>query len=151
MKTSPLPLSLRFALGAERWTSGFYILVACIAVGVGAIAGINSVSQALTQGIAAEGRVILGGDLAFSLVHRQATPDEMAFFAQNGEVGAVATMRAMVRRADETNQALVELKAVDAHLPAWRSVGSAGRRRSWAAAPRRTRRSIRRTRSARGP
>jgi putative ABC transport system permease protein len=113
-----MPLSLRFALRELRGgLSGFYILIACIAVGVAAIAGINSVSQALTESIAAEGRVILGGDLAFSLVHRRATPEEAAFLASKGEVGSIATMRAMVRRTDETNQALVELKAVDAAYP----------------------------------
>lgn len=118
MSLRDLPLSLRFALRELRGgLSGFRIFVACIAVGVAAIAGINSVSQALTQSIAAEGRVILGGDLAFSLMHRRMTAEEASFLASRGELREIATLRAMLRRADETNQALVELKAVDGAYP----------------------------------
>ena len=118
MSTRALPLFLRFALREVRGgLRGFYVFIACIALGVAAIAGINSVSRALTEGIDSQGRVILGGDLAFSLVHREANPDELAFFERAGEVGRVATMRAMVRTADERDQALVELKAVDAAYP----------------------------------
>jgi len=116
--TAQFPVALRFALRELRGgLSGFRIFLACIALGVAAIAGINSVSTALTQGIAAEGRVILGGDIAFSLIHRQAAPEELRFLETNGEIGQIATMRAMVRRADEANQALVELKAVDGNYP----------------------------------
>ena len=113
-----LLLPLRFALRELRGgLNGFYVFIACIALGVGAIAGINSVSRALTEGIAAEGRVILGGDIAFSLVQREANGEELAFFRSAGEVGQIATMRAMARRPDGEAQALVELKAVDAGYP----------------------------------
>ena len=82
-----------------------------------AIAGVNSVSRALTEGISEEGRTILGGDLAFSLIQREASAEERQFFRSKGEVGVIATSRAMARRADESNQTLVELKAVDAAYP----------------------------------
>src|SRR5687768_12051536 len=118
MKPLPLSLALRLALRELRGgLTGFYVFIACIAIGVAAIAGVNSVARALTEGISAEGRVILGGDLAFSLIHREATPEEFRFLAGAGELGRVATMRAMLRRADQQGQALVELKAVDASYP----------------------------------
>lgn len=118
MSGRTLPVPLRFALRELRGgLSGFYVFITCIALGVAAIAGVNSVARALTNGITAEGRVILGGDLAFSLIHREATPEEMDFFRSKGTVGDVAEMRAMARRADEASQALVELKAVDATYP----------------------------------
>lgn len=115
---SALPLSLRLALRELRGgLRGFYVFLACIALGVGSIAGINSVSRALTDGIASQGRVILGGDVAFSLIHRPANPDELAFLQGAGRVGTIATMRAMVRSEAADGQSLVELKAVDAAYP----------------------------------
>ena len=44
-----------------------------------AIAGVGSFSRSLTDGLAREGRVILGGDLAFSLIHREASAAERSF------------------------------------------------------------------------
>ncbi|MGQ7792427.1 ABC transporter permease [Faunimonas sp. B44] len=118
MSTAALPVTLRLALRELRGgLAGFYVFLACIALGVGAIAGVNSVSRALTDGIAGEGRVILGGDIAFTLTQREATAEELAFFRERGEVGAIATMRSMVRRTDGDGQALVELKAVDETYP----------------------------------
>jgi putative ABC transport system permease protein len=107
---------LRFALRELRGgLHGFRIFIACIALGVTAIAGVNSFSQSLTDGLAREGRVILGGDLAFSLIHREASPAERSFLNTRGTVSVSATLRAMARAG--TNQALVEIKAVDALYP----------------------------------
>ena len=113
-----LPLAFRLALRELRGgLSGFYVFIACIALGVAAIAGINSVSRALTEGISAEGRVILGGDIAFELQHREASAEELAYFRSKGQVGVVAEMRVMVRRTDGNGQALVELRGVDSSYP----------------------------------
>jgi putative ABC transport system permease protein len=113
-----LPVALRLALRELRGgLSGFHVFIACIALGVAAIAGVNSVSRALTEGISAEGRVILGGDIAFELQHREASPEELAYFRSKGEVGLVADMRAMLRRVDEDGQTLVELRGVDSSYP----------------------------------
>ena len=113
-----LPLPPRLALRELRGgLSGFYVFVTCIALGVAAIAGVNSLARALTDGIAAEGRVILGGDVAFELLHREATADELAYFQSRGDVGVVAEMRAMARLTDGEGQALVELRGVDAAYP----------------------------------
>ena len=72
-------VALRFALRELRGgLRGFWIFILCIALGVMAISGVNSVSRAMTETIADEGQTILGGDVAFALIHRQATPDERA-------------------------------------------------------------------------
>ena len=86
-----------------------------------AIAGVGSFSRSLTDGLAREGRVILGGDLSFSLIHREADAEERAFLARHGDVSVAATMRAMTRTADGRS-ALVELKAVDAAYPLYGAV-----------------------------
>ncbi|MDH3195431.1 MAG: ABC transporter permease [Hyphomicrobiales bacterium] len=115
---TPMPLALRLALRELRGgLRGFYVFLACIALGVAAIAGVNSVSRALTEGIAAEGRTILGGDIAFRLAQREASAAERAFLDRSGKVGTLATMRAMARRSDGAEQTLVELKAVDDAYP----------------------------------
>lgn len=111
-------LAARFALREMRGgLKGFYIFIACIALGVAAIAGVTSVSRALTEGISQEGQSILGGDLSFSLIHRQAAPEERAYVKSLGAVSEVATLRAMARRSDTGDQALVELKTVDSAYP----------------------------------
>ncbi|UES58984.1 FtsX-like permease family protein [Roseibium aggregatum] len=111
-------LAARFAFRELRGgLKGFYIFIACIALGVAAIAGVTSVSRALTEGISREGQSILGGDLDFSLIHRQADTDQLAYLNGLGDLSRVATTRAMARRPETGDQALVELKAVDGPYP----------------------------------
>jgi len=110
-------LPLRFALRELRGgLRGFYVFIACIALGVMAIAGVGSVAASLGEGLAREGRTLLGGDAAFSLMQREAAPDEIAFLRARGEVSASATLRTMARAGDG-QLALVEVKAVDDSYP----------------------------------
>ncbi|MCC7348128.1 MAG: hypothetical protein IT538_12075, partial [Variibacter sp.] len=60
----PLRLALRELRGGLR---GFLVFIACIALGVMTIAAVGSFARSLTEGLAREGRSILGGDIAFSL------------------------------------------------------------------------------------
>jgi putative ABC transport system permease protein len=110
-------LPLRFALRELRGgLRGFYVFIACIALGVMAIAGVGSVAASLGEGLAREGRTLLGGDVAFSLIQREARPDEVAFLGSRGQLSVAATLRAMARTGDG-RLALVELKAVDGAYP----------------------------------
>jgi putative ABC transport system permease protein len=95
---------------------GFYVFIACIALGVGAIAGVGSLANSVSAGLAQEGQVILGGDLAFSVMHREVDANERSFLDARGTVSATATLRAMARTADG-RAALVEVKAVDEQYP----------------------------------
>src|SRR3954449_902287 len=119
-QTLPRPgsaLALRYAFRELRGgLRGFYVFMACIALGVLAIAGVGSVAASLGDGLAREGRTLLGGDVAFSLIQREAQPDEVAFLRSRGQVSVAATLRAMARAADG-RLALVELKAVDGNYP----------------------------------
>ncbi len=113
-----LGLAARFALREMRGgLKGFYVFIACIALGVAAIAGVASFSRALTEGISAEGQAILGGDLAFSLIHREATPDQLAYLQNMGDISRISSLRAMGRTDTDANQTLIELKAVDNPYP----------------------------------
>jgi len=116
--TASLPLAFRFALRELRGgLRGFGIFLACIVLGVATIAGVGSVARGMTEGLAAEGRAILGGDIAATLLQRQASPEERAWLQERGEVSEVATLRAIARTTDGEGQALVELKAVDGLYP----------------------------------
>ena len=112
-------LSLAFKLAFRDLRGGlrgFGVFIACLALGVMAIAAVASASRGLTEGLAREGRRILGGDAAFSLIHREASPQERAFLEARGRVSPIATMRGMAN-AGEKGSALVEIKAVDATYP----------------------------------
>ena len=109
----PFRLALRELRGGLR---GFGIFILCIGLGVMSIAAVGSFSRSLADGLAREGRVILGGDISFSLIQREASEAERAFLAGSGDVSVAATMRAMARSGSD-GYALVELKAVDKAYP----------------------------------
>jgi putative ABC transport system permease protein len=118
MSSSSLLLPLRFALREMRGgLSGFFIFIACIALGVAAIGGVNSVARSISSGVAGQGQVLLGGDLRFELNQREATPAEQTFLEGLGKVSRVSDMRSMARLPDGSDQALVEVKAVDGAYP----------------------------------
>jgi putative ABC transport system permease protein len=119
---APLPPILRLALRDLRGgLAGLRIFLACIALGVAAIVGVNSLARSLDDGLSRDGRAILGGDLSFSLIHRELSPQERAFLAAGGALSTVGEMRGMAR-ADDGDAALIEIKSVDR---AWPSVGTA--------------------------
>ncbi|MFC0240626.1 ABC transporter permease [Rhodopseudomonas telluris] len=112
-----LSLPFRYALREMRGgLNGFYVFIACIALGVMAIAGVGSVAASLGEGLAREGRTLLGGDVAFSLIQREATPQELEYLRARAPVSVAATMRGMART-PAGQSALVEIKAVDNLYP----------------------------------
>ena len=64
------------------------VFIACIALGVMAIAGVGSVAASLGEGLTREGRTLLGGDVAFSLIQREAKPEEVAFLREDPRLSA---------------------------------------------------------------
>ncbi|GAB5378192.1 MAG: hypothetical protein AcusKO_46540 [Acuticoccus sp.] len=122
MKRRDLVLALRLALREMRGgLRGFYVFLACIALGTGTIAAVNSLAYGLTDSIRAEGQAILGGDVSFSLIHRQANPEERAYLEGLGRISTAATLRAMART-EAGKQTLVEVKGVDAVYPLYGAV-----------------------------
>ena len=111
-------LALRFSLREMRGgLSGFLIFLTCIALGVAAIGGVNSVARAISAGVANEGQSLLGGDIRFELNQRETAPEEQAFLDSLGTVATSAGMRSMARLENGSDQALVEVKAVDGQYP----------------------------------
>ena len=116
------PLALRYAWRELRGgLRGFGVFIACIALGVMAIAGVGSVAQSLADGLSQAGSAILGGDLNFSLVQREADDSERRFLDAHGKVAVIATLPTMAR-ADDGRTTLVEIKAVDGAYPLFGAV-----------------------------
>ncbi len=113
-----LPLSIKTACKEMRaGLGGFRIFIACLALGVAAIAGVGSLSDAIEAGIAKDARQLLGGDVALRLLHRPATDVQKAYMSRTAAVSEVVEMRAMARALEGHNRTLVELKAVDDPYP----------------------------------
>lgn len=111
------PLSLRIARRELRGgLKGFRVFLVCLALGVAAIAGVGSLSEALVAGLNADAQLLLGGDVELRLTHRAATPEQLAWLQQRGRLSSVVEMRAMAR-AEDGRRSLVELKAVDGAYP----------------------------------
>lgn len=110
-------LALRYARRELRaGTAGFRVFLACVALGVAAIAAAGSTAEAFRRGLAAEAREILGGDLAVSIQGRRFTEAEQAAFRRLGRTTDTFRVRAMAQ-APSGLRRLVEVRAVDAAYP----------------------------------
>lgn len=109
-----LRLAVREMRGGIR---GFGVFIACVALGVMVITAVSALSDALTNGLERQGRIILGGDATLARTHAPATDAERRWLEQRGRVSETATMRTMARSIDGEEQALAELKAVDDLYP----------------------------------
>ncbi len=95
---------------------GFRIFLACLALGVAAIAAAGSVAEAFRQGLGAQAREILGGDLAVTQRLRPFTPAEQAVFDRTGRTAYAASAEAMAQ-APSGERRLVELRGVSDGYP----------------------------------
>lgn len=95
---------------------GFGIFLLCLILGVGAVAGIGTLSAALDAGIRNNTRAILGGDLELRQAHAPIPADVLEMLHGFGETSRIASLRAMARGPDGSS-ALTELKAVDRGYP----------------------------------
>ncbi|WP_426032075.1 ABC transporter permease [Caulobacter sp. DWP3-1-3b2] len=110
-------LSLKLAARELRsGVRGFRIFLACLALGVAAIAAAGSTAEAFRHGLASQAREILGGDLSFSIENRDFTPAERAAFDRLGVTTYTAGARAMAE-APNGERRLVSLRGVDGRFP----------------------------------
>lgn len=96
---------------------GFGVFLGCLFLGVFAISAVGSFSTSAQQGLLADARALLGGDLEVRLVHREMDEAQHRFLSSAGRLSEVVEMRAMARSADAEQRLLVELKAVDEAYP----------------------------------
>jgi len=120
-------LPLRYAMRELRsGMRGFRIFLACIAIGVTAIAGAASMNQSVEAGIAADAQPLLGGDLQARITARPLGDNEIAGLRSGGVVSRNVEMRSMARTENESGdvqtRALIELKGVDESYPLYGAV-----------------------------
>lgn len=123
-----IPLSVRFAARELRaGVRGFRIFLACLALGVAAIAAASSTAEAFRRGLSSEAQEILGGDLAVTVRQRHFSAAERAALQRLGSVSYALANRAMAE-APSGERRLVELRGVGGDYPLAGKVELAGAR-----------------------
>lgn len=114
-----LSLARRELRGGVR---GLWIVVACLALGVGVIAAVGTLRAAVDAGLASDGRALLGGDLEIDGGSQPLAADLDAWLRARGATPSDVTQMRSMLVAPSGERQLIELKAVDA---LWPLVGTA--------------------------
>jgi len=121
---SELAINLRIAWREIReGLSGFRIFLGCLILGVAAIAGVGSLSNALRAGLEQEGRAILGGDVEIKVDASPATEEQIATFRAAGDMVRTIRFRGIARAPETGERTLVEVKAVGDAYPLYGTLG----------------------------
>ena len=118
-------MSLRIAARIARremrgGLRGFAVFLACLTLGVAAIAAVGTVRGSIQSALGDQGAVLLGGDAQMSFTYRYAIEDERAFMAARAaSVSEIVDFRSMavVGEGPEADRALTQIKAVDDAYP----------------------------------
>ena len=109
---------------ARRELSGgfgaFRVFVACLALGVAAIAAVGSVRVSIEQGLEREGAALLGGDAEMEFTYRYASEDELAWMTARSEaVSEIVDFRSMavVEGPNGPERGLTQIKGIDDLYP----------------------------------
>lgn len=117
-------MSLAFRIAVRELRGGLRglrVFLACIALGVAAIAGVGTLRSAIQGGLADQGGVLLGGDAEIRLTYRAATAGERDWIDRNSlATSEVYDFRSMA--VTDGDQALTQVKAVDAAYPLYGTV-----------------------------
>ncbi len=99
---------------------GFRVFLACLALGVAAIAAVGSVRVAIERGLSREGAALLGGDAELTFTYRYASDAERAWMEGTAAaVSEIVDFRSMatVGQGDGADRALTQVKGVDSAYP----------------------------------
>ncbi len=114
-----MSLGLAFKLARRELRGGlrgFRVFLACLTLGVAAIAAVGMVRAAIEGGLAAQGAVLLGGDAQMEFTYRKASAEERAFMATLATATSeVIDFRSMAVLSED--RALTQVKAVDSAYP----------------------------------
>ena len=115
-------MAARLALRELRGgLAGFRIFLACLALGVAAIAAVGMVRAAIERGLTREAAALLGGDAEVEFTYRFATAEERAWMDANAlEVSEIVDFRSLLAFAHgggEPERTLVQVKAIDDLYP----------------------------------
>ncbi len=94
---------------------GFWIYLACLALGAWAIAAAGSITTSFTRGLEIQSRTLLGGDAAVQISQREASAEERAWLEARGEVAEAAQVDLMARKGEKVRQ--IDVRGVDGKFP----------------------------------
>jgi len=115
-------MSLRIAARLARrelrgGLKGFRIFLACVILGVAAIAAVGTVRESIAAGLSREGAALLGGDAEIDVTYRYATEVERNWMRQEAlRVSEIVDFRSLAVVQDG-DRALTQVKAVDDAYP----------------------------------
>jgi len=116
-----LKIAFRFAMRELRGgLRGFRVFLACLALGVAAIAAVGTVRAGIEAGLEKEGAALLGGDAEVEFTYRFAREDELAWLGTiSTQVSETVDFRSMVvvERGENTERGLSQIRAVDSAYP----------------------------------
>ena len=118
MNAPPLPWPTAWRLARRDLSlrfKGLRLLLACLFLGVAALAAIGSLTGSIDRELATRGRAILGGDIGLEVWQRDLTAPERAALAAMGRLSVGTRLQAMASAGDLS--APVQLKAVDGNWP----------------------------------
>src|SRR4029079_10177121 len=119
-------MNLAFRLARREMRSGlggFRLFIACLALGVAAIAVILSLSRAVGEGLRADARGMLRRDIARYLLYREATPEQIDYMKSRGQLVRWIDSRAMARPVKSDGRGtLIQLNAVERAYPLYGSI-----------------------------
>ena len=113
-----LTIAARFAHRELRGgLRGFRIFLACLALGVAAIAAVGTVRAGIQAGLDREGASLLGGDAEIELTYRFARESELSYMNDIADVvSETVDFRSMAVTQSE-ERALTQIRAVDNFYP----------------------------------
>ena len=100
--------------------AGFRVFLACLIIGVAAIAAVGSVRESIRLGLQQEGATLLGGDAELELTYRFASEDEREWIVQNSERSTeIVDFRSMAvfGPSERAERSLTQVKGVDSDYP----------------------------------
>lgn len=95
--------------------AGFWIYLACLALGAWAIASAGSITDALQAGLSQQSHQLLGGDAAITLSQRETSAEQRAWLDERGQVSAAAQVDLMARAGPDVMQ--VDVRGIDHAFP----------------------------------
>lgn len=116
-----LKIAFKFALRELRGgLRGFRVFLACLALGVAAIAAVGTVRAGIEAGLEKEGAALLGGDAEAEFTYRFAREPELAWLNSIAtQISETVDFRSMavVGSGDTSERGLTQIRAVDSAYP----------------------------------
>lgn len=125
MSNSPsrLPIWATIALRELRGgLGGFKIFIACLVIGVTTIASVGTLTHSITDSLASEGQVILGGDIEVSSRRQPLSVEAIDYIKSQGTMVTTSRMPTMMRAVTQGKSTMVDLRSVGEAYPLYGTV-----------------------------